>query len=280
MLRAIDLSTDALDQRIVFHEADQIMEVSFEDLLLKTNLDVHLFYDRVEDRIEATGEPLWFFLINYCNSRVDPDAWFAYSRRGRDLNKGHSMGTVRFDASEITRRQIERDAGTANFNPNMFYGRDEAIDRLRSLVSRRSIKRLERPTISKPDIARRLRFYPAMDVVEVNLARLSFEHATDVDTVYDAVETQIAATARKWYFLVNYTSTRIQSPAWVRYAARGKAINRDWSLGSVRYAPGSETETDIRLRSESQGFRPNIRNTRKEALVLIEEMKLAAMAAE
>ena len=36
------------------------------------------------------------------------------------------------------------------------------------------------------------------------------------------------------------------------------------NLGSVRYAPGSETEETIRMRAESQQFRPNIRNTREE----------------
>ena len=66
------------------------------------------------------------------------------------------------------------------------------------------------------------------------------------------------------------------SGAWVQYAARGKRLNEAWSLGSVRFAPGSETETDIRLRAESQGFRPNIRNTREEALQRIAEMKAEA----
>ncbi|MEO0990970.1 MAG: hypothetical protein AAFX00_08485, partial [Pseudomonadota bacterium] len=63
---------------------------------------------------------------------------------------------------------------------------------------------------------------------------------------------------------------------WVQYAARGKTLNEAWSLGSVRYAAGSETEADIRLRAESQGFRPNIRNTREEALERIAEMKVEA----
>ena len=62
-------------------------------------------------------------------------------------------------------------------------------------------------------------------------------------------------------------------PAWVRYAHRGKRLNEGASLGTVRYAAGSEAEADIRLRAESQGFRPNIRNTREEALERIEEMR-------
>ena len=100
-----------------------------------------------------------------------------------------------------------------------------------------------------------------------------YNHALDVNTCYDVIEELVAATGRKWYFLVNYDGCRIMSEAWVEYAARGKRVNEGWSLGSVRYAPGSETETDIKLRAESGGFRPNIRNTRAEALARIAEMK-------
>lgn len=274
---AIELNPSDLDNRITFHHADQIMEVSFADMTLASSADVNRFYDRVEDRIEETGETLWFFLVNYCNSRIEPAAWFAFSRRGRDVNTAHSMGSVRFDASEITRRQIERDAGTANFDPNLFYDRDDAIEMLRALPSQRKRRHVEVPTILPRQMAKRLAFNEAEGTMEVDFSCLSFEHATDVDTVYDFVEARLAETGRKWYFLINYENTRIQAPAWVKYAARGKAANQEWSLGSVRYAPGSETETDIRLRAESQGFRPNIRNTRAEAIERIDEMKAAAL---
>ena len=45
----------------------------------------------------------------------------------------------------------------------------------------------------------------------------------------------------------------------------------------MRYAAGSETEADIRLRAQTQGFRPNIRNTRQEALDLIEDLRAELM---
>ncbi len=59
----------------------------------------------------------------------------------------------------------------------------------------------------------------------------------------------------------------------MQFAKRGKALNLGGSLGSVRYEAGAATEADIRLRAESQGFRPNIRNTRDEALARIAEIK-------
>ena len=94
--------------------------------------------------------------------------------------------------------------------------------------------------------------------------------------VYDYIEEQITPLGRKWYFLVNYNGTRIQSPAWVQKSARSKKLNEAYSLGSVRFALGSETKTDIRLRAENGGIRPNIRNSVEEAWERIEELKAEA----
>ncbi len=265
-----------IDPRILFHSEDQIMEVSFADLTLETSGEVNAFYDRIEERIQETGEDKWFFLVNYNRTRIDASAWFAFSRRGRALNKAHSMGSVRFDASDETRAQIERDAGTEAFDPNLFTDRDSALARLRSLPSQRRDKVVHTPSFTRADLNWRIEFRPGLDVMEVDFTHMSFEHSRDVNDVYDFIEEQVRATERKWFFLINYEACRIQAPAWVQYARRGKRLNEEWSLGSVRYAPGSETEADIRLRAESQGFRPNIRNTRAEALERIAEMKAKA----
>lgn len=278
-----DIAQTDTDRRIVFHTDDQIMEASFEDIRFETSAEVNAFYDRLEERIAATGETLWFFLVNYKNTYIDSSAWFAFSRRGRDLNMAHSMGSVRFDASEITRRQIEQAGGRENFDPNLFYDRDEAIAHLRDLPSRRDVSpepalRDRKGRFPREELNWRIEFDPDLDIMNVDFTGMSFENSTDVNDVYDFIEEQIAATGKKWYFLINYEGTRIQSPAWVQYAARGKTLNETWSLGSVRYAPGSETETDIRLRAESQGFRPNIRNTRDEAIERIAEMKAEGAA--
>ena len=270
------LSLPEIEQRVVFHENSQIMEVSFANMTLANSSDVNAFYDHIEERIAQSGEPLWFFLVNYCDTKIDNAAWFAFSRRGKELNEAHSMASVRFDASEITQRQIQRDAGTEAFNPNLFYDRDSALERLRSLPSKRREKIVHYPSFNRDDLRHCISFLPDAQIMYANFENMSFEHSRDVDDVYDFIEEKIRPTERKWYFLVNYEGTRIQSPAWVHYAARGKKLNEAFSLGSVRYAAGSETETDIRLRAENGAFRPNIRNTREEALQLINEMKAAA----
>ena len=262
-----------LDARITFHDTDQIMEADFSDFHFDGTQTVNHFYDRLEHRIAQTGEDLWFFLVNLNGTRIDPAAWTAYSRRGRALNLAHSMGSARFDASEETRRQIERAANTEAFDPNLFSQRDGAIARLRELPSKRRKRVVHDANYVTADFVRRLSFNEDALIMEVDFSHFTFHHGRDVNDFYDFIEERIKETDRKWFFLVNLNGCEILPGAWVQYATRGKRLNKAASLGSARFAAGSETEADIRLRAETQGFRPNIRNTRDEAITLIGEMK-------
>ncbi|MEO0692369.1 MAG: hypothetical protein AAFY90_05780 [Pseudomonadota bacterium] len=273
MLEEIAFDDAGIDSRLAFIDAHETLEVDLSHVHFHNSADVNAFYDRVEDRIRDSGEDWWFFLINYQGCKIDPAAWIAFSRRGKTLNLGHSMGTVRYDASPETRRQIERDAGTEAFDPNLFADRAAALARIDAMPTRRRARIVHEPSYARADFAERVEFLLEDQIMEVNFSNFTFHHARDVDDFYDYIEELIKKTNRKWYFLVNYENCQIMPKAWVEYARRGKELNIAASLGSVRYAPGSETETDIRLRAESQGFRPNIRNTRAEALARIAEMR-------
>ncbi|SHL46861.1 hypothetical protein SAMN05444414_11535 [Roseovarius marisflavi] len=266
-----------LDRRIRFDDTLQIMEADFSGFHFDSSEVVNRFYDRLEHRIKETGEELWFFLVNLNDTRIDPTAWTAYSRRGRALNMAHSMGSVRFDASDITRRQIERAANTEAFDPNLFSDRDAAIARIKELPSKRRKRLLHEANHSRADFVTRLSFDPATVIMDVDFSHFTFHHSKDVNDFYDYIEERIKESDRKWFFLVDMNACQILPAAWIQYAHRGKRLNIAASLGSVRYAAGSETEADIRLRAESQGFRPNIRNTRQEALELIEELRAELM---
>lgn len=271
-------SVTELDNRIAFLDDRQIMDIDFAGFHFDTSQTVNRFYDRIEERIATTGEPKWFFLINYSGSRIDPAAWIAFSRRGKALNLAHSMGSVRYDASDETRRQIERDANTEAFDANLFADRDSALARIATLKSTRRKRTVHAPSHTPDEIARRISFDPEGPIMNVDFSHFTFHNARDVDDVYDHIEDQIKASDRKWFFLIDYEGCEIMPEAWVRYAQRGKRLNLAASLGSVRFAPGSETEADIRLRAESQDFRPNIRNTREEALQRIAEIKAELLA--
>lgn len=269
----INFDRAGIDSRLSFQGDLQIFEVDLGHVHFHDTADVNAFYDRCEERIEASGEDLWFFLINYQGCRIDPGAWIAFSRRGKTLNLAHSMGSVRYDASPETRRQIERSAGTDAFDPNLFATRDAAIARIAEMPSTRRAKIVHEPSHTRDEIERRIEFLLEDRIMEVDFSDFTFRHSRDVNDVYDLIEEKIGLTDRKWYFLVNLNNTRIEPAAWVQYARRGKRLNIAASLGSVRYAAGSETEREIRLRAESQDFRPNVRNTREEALARLNEIK-------
>jgi len=273
----LPLTRAAIDERVIFHEEDQILEVDLSDITISNSVEANLLYDRVEALISATDEPLWFFLIDYRDTRVDPTAWVTWAVRGKALNQTHSMGTVRYDPSPETKAQIERAAGTDAFDPNLFSNRDAALARLRALPSTRIARIVRVPTKDREDYRHLASFDDETGIAEFDFSNLVFNHSLDVNDCYDVLEEMLDETGRKWYFLINYEGCRIMPNAWVDYARRGKWINETFSLGSVRYAPGSETERDIRMRAETGGFRPNIRNTREEALARIEELKLGGV---
>ena len=267
------VSDAELDHRIVFHDDIQTMEADFSDFEFDSSQLVNRMYDRLEARIAETGEDKWFFLVNLNGTRIDPVAWTAYSRRGKALNMAHSMGSVRFDASDVTRRQIERAANTEAFDPNLFSDRDAAIARIRELPSTRRKRLVHEQNYTMADFVRRVTFNEEKVIMDVDFSHFTFHHSRDVNEFYDYLEDRIIESDRRWFFLVNMNGCQILPGAWIQYAHRGKRLNEAGSLGSVRYAAGSETEADIRLRAETAGFRPNIRNTREEALELIEELR-------
>lgn len=268
-----DFSPDAVDPRITIHEGPQIVEIVFTGLYFHTTADVNAFYDRVEARIQETGEAQWFFLVNTQDYRVDGDAWFAFTRRGLDLNEAHGMKTVRYDADPSTVAQIARAKGTERENPNLFGSREEALSFLKSLPSKRRERLAHTPNFHKSEFLRRMKFDHDAAILEIDLSGMSFEHSRDVNDIHNWAEEAIRATRHKWWIVFNYEGTRIQSPAWVQFSLRSEAFNEVYSMGSVRYALGSETEADKRMRYEAKSTRPNIRNTRDEALVRLEELR-------
>ncbi|MCB1339670.1 MAG: hypothetical protein KDK24_01120 [Pseudooceanicola sp.] len=265
------------DRRITFDEERAIMEVDFSGFVFDTPARVGAFYDRIEDRIAATGEDRWFFLVNLADMRIEPEAWVAYSRRGRALNHAHSMGSVRFDGSDVTREQILRAANTENFDPNLFATRDEALARIATMPVTRRPRVAHTRSHAFGDYVRRLRFDEARRVMEVDFSHFTFNNARDVNEFYDFIEERINETEKRWFFLVNLEGCQILPEAWVQYAHRGKRLNGIASLGTVRLNASPETEADIRLRAASQGFDPNLFATREAALARLADLLAAKL---
>ncbi len=70
--------------------------------------------------------------------------------------------------------------------------------------------------------AERITFHDAIETMEVDFSHLTMADTAQVDAFFDEVENRLAATGRRWYFLVVYTDCAILPQAWERFAERGK----------------------------------------------------------
>ena len=114
---------------IAFHEAESVMEVDFSETTFTTSAMVNEFYDEIERQAAMTNRK-WFFMVNYHHCEIDPAAWMTFAHRGKRLNVGYSLGTVRFDTSDETMEEINRKAATEEFDPNICASRENAMARI------------------------------------------------------------------------------------------------------------------------------------------------------
>src|SRR5437870_5598022 len=126
-----------LQDRVIFHDSLETMEVDISGTTFANVAEVDAFYDEVERRIAATGR-CWYFLINYTECVITPEAWDRYAARGKQANIAYSLGTVRAGASAQTREAIRASAGREMFRANMFATRDQAMLALGEMRKRKA----------------------------------------------------------------------------------------------------------------------------------------------
>jgi hypothetical protein len=264
-------------ERIAFLPEQQVMEVDFSDLTFDVSQTVNAFYDEVDRRVRETGRK-WFFLVNYRNTTIMTEAWITFAHRGKKANITYSLGSARYAASENVDAAVRRRSTYDNFDPNLFPSREAALAHLAKLraaipqgefVARSTLGDAE-PELSFGD---RILFHPEHQIVEVDLSGVTFEGSRDVNRLYDALEAKLAATGRKWFFLVNYGNCTIMPDAWVAFASRGKRANLAHSLGSVRFDATTETSATIVTAAARESFDANLLTSRDAAVARIGEMR-------
>ena len=121
-----DSSTE-YTQRIHFYEELQLIEIDFSDFEFVSSKMTNDFYDSLERLIENTGQR-WYMVVNYRECRIWPDAWVAFAHRGKKINIGYSLGTVRY----IEQSEASSDS-TLLGDPQLFASRDKALARINEL---------------------------------------------------------------------------------------------------------------------------------------------------
>ena len=122
-------------------------------------------------------------------------------------------------------------------------------------------------------ITDRICFHDDLEILEVDFSHLSFTSQEQIDAFYHEVDRQLAATGRRWYFLVHYVDCVIAPSVWDHFAACGKQANLTSSLGSVRVGASTVTHEAIRERAKREQFRSNLFATRDKALIALAEMR-------
>ena len=87
------MSDRSADERITFHENREILEVDFSGLTFRGPDEVNSFYDVIDSRVDGTGSR-WYFLVNYENCTIDPEAWSSFAERGKRANISYGLGSA------------------------------------------------------------------------------------------------------------------------------------------------------------------------------------------
>lgn len=132
--RILDSSVSEADratfvQRVTLLPVDRIVEVDFSDFAFASSEAVNAFHDVIDAVVEEAGGQ-WYFMVNFRNCRIEPEAWGAFALRGSRTNKKYSLGTVRYAVPVDAKKDlIEQGAGAGS--SAMFRSRQAAIDYLR-----------------------------------------------------------------------------------------------------------------------------------------------------
>lgn len=237
--------------RIQFWDDLEIMEASFKNFSFQTSKTVHEFYDVLEKKLAATGRR-WFFLVNYENCAIDPSAWGAFAQRGKALNVAFSLGSVRFDASPETAREIERRSASERFDPNLFGDRAAAVARIKDLASRAPTPRpgpdaaapeaFKRTPCAAPAIEGRIALDPVGEIAEIDLSGLTIAGPAAAHSLFDAIEARLGE--GRWYLLIDRAGLMIDPSAWGAFAARSRQLSGAHTYAVARYDDRADAARD------------------------------------
>ncbi|MEM7506153.1 MAG: hypothetical protein AAF415_05360 [Pseudomonadota bacterium] len=85
----------AYAERIHYLPDLDVIELDFSDLAFSSSQTVNDVYDAIEGVIRQAGRQC-YFIVNYRDCSVWPEAWVAYAHRGKRIAVNYALGTVRY----------------------------------------------------------------------------------------------------------------------------------------------------------------------------------------
>lgn len=75
-------------------------------------------------------------------------------------------------------------------------------------------------------------------IIDLDFSNFQFKNSDIVNAFYDAIDSVVIPSDRKWVFLVNFRNCQTWPEAWVAYAHRSKKITVNFSEVTIRYSEG------------------------------------------
>ena len=120
------MGEQSVAERLTFHHDRETLEVDCSGMRFQASADVDTFYDVVDAKVGESGSR-WYFLVNYENCDIAPEAWDQFAERGKRANIVHGLGTVRYGASAEVRDTIRARAQSDQFRANLYQSRNSAF---------------------------------------------------------------------------------------------------------------------------------------------------------
>ncbi len=118
-----------IPDRIQFLADLDVMEVDFSEVTFERSRDVDAFYETIDQKLAETGTK-WYFMVNYRDCVIMPEAWYRWAVWSKRLNRAYSLGTVRYNPQEETTEALETRARAQEATSNIVSSRDEALAKL------------------------------------------------------------------------------------------------------------------------------------------------------
>jgi len=93
--QSASVAAGANTDRLRIDEAAGVVEIDFSDFEFSKSSIVNAFFDVIECLVRPTGRR-WYFMTNFRDCRVWPEAWVAFAHRGRKVAVNLALGTVRY----------------------------------------------------------------------------------------------------------------------------------------------------------------------------------------
>lgn len=107
--------------RIATDAETGILDLDLSDFTLDSADTVNSFFDEVDGAILRSGRK-WYFLIDFRNCSVWPEAWVTYAHRTKKIRVNFTLGTVRY-----------AEGAEASDDPSILPSREAALARIEDM---------------------------------------------------------------------------------------------------------------------------------------------------